>query len=77
METPIKIYVGIVPSEVGQGRKYTTVSKDFPKASEYICKDALLGWAKRLKETWKDTNLEQAKGRIQMIDLLIDKINSL
>ena len=41
MNTPEKIYIGIVPSELGN-YKYTTVDKDFPDAIEYIKMDAFI-----------------------------------
>ena len=77
METPIKIYVGIVPSEVGQGEKYTTVSKDFPKASEYIRKDALIEWANKEIYNMRNSQDEFSQGEKISLAVLIDKINSL
>jgi len=50
MEAPDKIYIGILPSKVGEGLVYTTVSKEYPYAKEYIRKDVLKEWAKDMKE---------------------------
>ena len=48
-EAPEKIYIGIVPSDLGN-YKYTTVGKDFPDAVEYTRTDAFiekaLSWLK-------------------------------
>ena len=38
---PEKIYIGIVPSDLGN-YKYTTVGKDFPEAEEYTHTDAFI-----------------------------------
>ena len=43
MKTPEKIYIGTVPSTVEPNSTvYTTVTKDFPGAKEYINKEALI-----------------------------------
>ena len=41
MEAPKKIYVGIIPSDLGN-YTYITVEKDFPNAIEYTRTDALI-----------------------------------
>lgn len=41
MEAPKKIYISIVPSEVG-GYTYITCSKEFPHAVEYIRTDVFI-----------------------------------
>ena len=38
---PEKIYIGVVPSDLGNNR-YTTVGKDFPDAEEYAHVDAFI-----------------------------------
>ena len=38
---PEKIYIGVVPSDLGNN-KYTTVGKDFPDAEEYARADAFI-----------------------------------
>lgn len=76
MKAPDKIYIGLRNSEFG-GVVYGAVSETYPNAKEYIRKDTLLEWANRLITTWKDTNLEQVRGRIRMLELLIDKLNSM
>ena len=41
IKAPEKIYIGIVPSDLGN-YKYTTVGKDFPDAIEYTRTDAFI-----------------------------------
>lgn len=41
MKPPEEIYIGIVPSDLGN-YTYTTVGKDFPNAIEYIRTDAFI-----------------------------------
>lgn len=82
MEAPDKIYIGILPSKVGEGLVYTTVSKEHPYAKEYFRKDALLKWLEEFKA--QSLELREAGygdvfygAQIAILEETINKIKSL
>lgn len=45
---------------------------------EYVRKDALLEWAKELKERWEEPPMSKhSPGCVYMLEQLIDKLNSM
>ena len=70
-ETPEKIYIGIVPSDLGN-YVYTTVSKDFPDAIEYTRTDAFIEKAcNKLAQLMYDQHLFE--GRLHQ-DAIIENL---
>lgn len=73
MKAPDKIYVNI-PWDYWRPAADDKLSTD----TEYIRKDALLEWAKELKERWEEPPMSKhSPGCVYMLEQLIDKLNSL
>lgn len=76
MEAPDKVYIddlAVVNDCV------TKISlKQLPNFSKYIRKDALLEWAKELKERWEEPPMSRhSPGCVYMLEQLINKLNSM
>ena len=70
-ETPNKL-IEIWSEEPIESKPYITTEH------EYIRKDALLEWAKRLKERWEEPPMSRhSPGCVFMLERLIDKLNSM
>ena len=76
MEAPDKIYIGILPSKVGEGLVYTTVSKEYPYAKEYFRKDTLLALLKT-KLSHLQEDFDVYTGQRIILRELINEIESL
>lgn len=76
---PDKIYV----KEFGQGISQMWSARKAQKTTanaqhEYIRKDALLEWAKRLKEKWEEPPMSRhSPGCVFMLEQVIKKLESL
>lgn len=89
MKAPDKIYLqvcGECPEEDCKNCKFedlednVTWCKDriYKKDIEYISKDALLEWAKNLKERWEEPPMSKhSPGCVFMLEQVIQKIESL
>lgn len=52
--------------------------KQLPNFSEYIRKNALMEWAKELKERWEEPPMSRhSPGCVYMLEQLINKLNSM
>ena len=76
MKAPDKVYIddlAVVNDCV------TKISlKQLPNFSKYIRKDALLEWAKELKERWEEPPMSRhSPGCVYMLEQLINKLNSM
>lgn len=88
MDAPNKIYLqvcGECPEEDCKNCKFedlednVTWCKDliYKKDIEYIRKDALLEWAKNLKERWEEPPMSRhSPGCVFILEQLINKLNS-
>ena len=58
---------------------YASATKTMhPREAEYIRKDALLKWAKNLKERWEEPPMSKhSPGCVYMLEQLIEKLNSM
>lgn len=77
---PDKIYVA-ADSELGFKNTKTAIAFSFEQKFDtvgYIRKDALLEWAKRLKEKWEEPPMSRhSPGCVFMLEQVIKKIESL
>lgn len=76
MEAPDKIYLNKYMIRPGMlyPAQYPADTPEF----EYIRKDALLEWAKELKERWEEPPMSKhSPGYVYMLEQLIDKLNSM
>lgn len=74
MKAPDKIYINVTPF----GVDYSIVPIPDFGGVEYIRKDALLEWAKRLKERWEEPPMSKdSPGCVFMLGQVIDKLNSM
>lgn len=86
MKSPDKIYLPILPriensiiSEHCVGTAWDNKEHiTIPDIEEYIRKDAILEWAKELKERWEEPPMSKhSPGCVYMLEQLIDKLNSM
>lgn len=86
MKATNKIYVPILPRIENSivSEHYVGTAWDnkehitIPDIEEYIRKDALLEWAKELKERWEEPPMSKhSPGCVYMLEQLIDKLNSM
>lgn len=74
MEAPDKIYINVTPL----GVDYSIVPIPNFGGVEYIRKDAMLEWAKNLKERWEEPPMSKhSPGCVFMLEQLIDRLNSM
>lgn len=67
---PDKIYVHEISAE--------ELTENLPYHVCYIRKDALLDWAKNLKERWEEPPMSKnAPGCVFMLEQVIEKLNSM
>ena len=75
MKAPDKIYIDIIDMDSGY---MMAPSFENNGGAEYIRKDALLEWAKGLKERWEEPPMyKHSPGCVYMLKQLIDKLNSM
>ena len=68
---PEKIYIGVVPSDLGNNR-YTTVGKDFPDAEEYAHVDAFIEKAlKWIDNTFHGASIDSSCG--ELVDVVMSE----
>ena len=77
MKAPDKIYIAETPNKLIEIWSDEPIeSKPYITEHEYIRKDALLKWAKRLKERWEEPPVSRhSPGCVFMLERLIDKLN--
>ena len=76
---PDKIYT-CYNIEEGEKRQLwsTVLLSDVEQVGEYIRKDALLEWAKNLKDRWEEPPMSKhSPGCVYMLEQVIQKIESL
>ena len=75
MKAPDKVYY----TQTEHVANYFTTGKPFERdCVEYIRKDALLEWAKKLKERWEEPPMSKhSPGCVYMLEQLIEKLNSM
>ena len=74
MKAPDKVYVSIGPRQSLIARAGQTLKSDI----EYLRKDALLEWARRLKEKWEEPPMSRhSPGCVYMLEQVIKKIENL
>ena len=76
MKAPDKIYI---PENLSNSDKIRLSSVDEKgRGIPYIRKDALLEWAKNLKDRWcEPPESKHSPGCVYMLEQVIDKLNSL
>lgn len=73
MEAPDKIYI-----QQDMINNLILEKQEFDDDVEYIRKDALLEWARRLKEKWEEPPMSRhSPGCVFMLEQVIKKIESL
>ena len=78
MEAPDKIYACETDVRGQKEQIWLSYRLSTTDNFEYIRKDALLGWAKRLKERWEEPPMSRhSPGCVFMLERLIDKLNSM
>jgi hypothetical protein len=80
MNAPDKIY--LAESDKIRGEVMSNFASSTPfrihDSITYIRKDALLEWAKNLKERWEEPPMSKhSPGSVYMLEQLIDKLNSM
>ena len=80
MKVPDKIYIH--PNYEPSGGWITTETREYQPddvwETEYIRKEALLEWAKELKEKWEEPPMSKhSPGCVFMLEQLINKLNSM
>lgn len=79
MKAPDKIYIAETPNKLIEIWSEEPIeSKPYITEHEYLRKDALLEWAKKLKERWEEPPMSKhSPGCVYMLEQLIEKLNSM
>ena len=76
MKAPDKVYIDDLAVVNDCATKISL--KQLPNFSKYIRKDALMEWAKELKERWEEPPMSRhSPGCVYMLEQLINKLNSM